>query len=133
MLVVFVISIMIVIGFVTFLGVETQRENRNLSIGNVDFKNLKDGTYIGEYDGYAGPLKLRAKELQVTVSSGKVIEIQIIEQGQHAAVSEGSMDELINLVITLQSLDVDTITGATVTSKTYLRAVEDALLKAQKK
>jgi uncharacterized protein with FMN-binding domain len=35
-------------------------------------------------------------------------------------------------VIDAQSLQVDTISGATLTSKAYLKAVENALLKAQR-
>ncbi|WP_241423425.1 FMN-binding protein [Candidatus Contubernalis alkaliaceticus] len=130
LLVVLVITLVAVLGFVTFLAVETWRENRSLSVGAVDFNNLNDGTYIGEYGGYAGNLRLRAKKLQVTINSGKITAIQLLEEDHPSEVSEGNMNELINSIITLQSLDVDTISGATVTSKTYLSAVEDALLKA---
>ena len=39
--------------------------------------------------------------------------------------------ELYDRVMAAQSLQVDTITSATLTSKAYLKAVEDALCKAQ--
>ena len=39
--------------------------------------------------------------------------------------------ELYNRVIAAQSLQVDTVSGATLTGKAYLQCVENALLPAQ--
>jgi uncharacterized protein with FMN-binding domain len=41
-------------------------------------------------------------------------------------------DELFSRVIRAQSLQVDLMSGAAITSKAYLKSVERALLKAQK-
>jgi len=110
----------------SFLSKE-HKEARNLSLNVVDFSRLNDGTYVGAYEG--GMYKWRANEVQVTVSSGRVTQIEplrgVEDQGN------GSTQMLYDRVIAAQSLQVDTISGATLTSKAYLQAVENALLQAQ--
>ncbi|WP_219620963.1 FMN-binding protein [Bacillus sp. V3-13] len=106
-----------------------RREGRSLPITDVDFKQLNDGTYIGKYEG--GMYKWRANEVQVTVSSGKVTDIKLLKHKENQ--SPEFTDKLYNRVIKSQSLQVGTISGATITSKAYLKSVENALDKAQKK
>lgn len=110
-------------GCALFFTSGERREAKNLPIGNVNFKQLSDGTYIGEYEG--GMYKWRANKVQVTVSSNKVTDIMLLEQTEKRP-SE-FMDELYQRIIGSQSLQVDTISGATLTSKAYLKAVENAL------
>ena len=105
-----------------------RREGKNLPIAVVDFKQLNEGTYIGEYEG--GMYKWRASEVQVIVSSNKVTDIKLLKHKENK--SPEFTDELFNRIIKSQSLQVDTISGATITSKAYLKAVENALIKAQK-
>lgn len=104
-------------------------EAKNLSLDAVNFSKLNDGTYIGEYEG--GMYKWRANKVQVTVSSGKVTDIKILEHKENQKLE--FTGELYNRVIKAQSLHVDVISGATLTSKAYLKPVENALIKAQKK
>lgn len=105
-----------------------RREGRNLPIQAVDFKNLKDGTYVGTYEG--GKYKLRANRVQVTVSSGKVTDIKLLMHKENRP--PDFTGNLYGKVIASQSLQVDTVSGATITSKAYLKSVEDALYWAQK-
>jgi uncharacterized protein with FMN-binding domain len=104
------------------------KEARSLPLNKVDFNKLSDGKYHGVYAG--GMYKWRTNECDVTVTDGKVSDIQL----------SGTMDPgaentdykmLYSRVITQQSLQVDTISGATLTSKAYLQAVENALVQAQ--
>jgi uncharacterized protein with FMN-binding domain len=75
-------------------------------------------------------VKWRANECQVTVSSGRVTDIQLV--GSSDPGSKNTQHEaLYDRVIEAQSLQVDTISGATLTSKAYLQAVENALIQAQ--
>jgi len=101
-------------------------EARNVSLDGVDFSNLEDGEYIGTYPG--GMYKWRANTVKVVVSGGKLSEIEpvsgVVDQGN------GSTQKLYDRVIANQSLMVDTISGATLTSKGYLKAVEIALSQA---
>ncbi len=100
-----------------------RREARNIPIKAVSFKSLRDGTYTGGYQG--GKYKWRANKIQVTVSSGKVTDIQVLEQREKKPPE--FTEELFGRVIQAQSLQVDTISGATLTSKAFLKGVEDAL------
>ena len=105
------------------------QEGENLPIAVIDFKKLNNGTYIGEYEG--GMFKLRANEVQVTVSSGKVTDIKILKHIENQ--STEFTGELYDNIIKAQSLQVDTEIGAIINSKACLKSVEDALIKAQKR
>ena len=104
-------------------------EAKNLPINAVDFSKLSDGNYIGSYEG--GMYKWRANKVQVTVTSGKVSDIKPLDSSDPGK-SNTQQDTLYDRVIEEQSLQVDTISGATLTSKAYLKAVENALIQAQK-
>lgn len=108
---------------------EEHKEAKNLPIAAIDFKNLNDGMYIGEYEG--GMKKWRTNKVQVTVSSDKVTEIKVLEQNYD--LKPEFTDKLYDRVIGSQSLQVDTISGATLTSKACLKSVENALIKTQKR
>jgi len=104
------------------------KEARSLPLNAVDFGKLNDGTYHGAYEG--GIYKWRANECDVTVTHGKVTDIQLV--GSKDPGSKNTQHkELYDRVIKAQSLQVDTITSATLTSKAWLQAVENALLQAQ--
>ena len=129
-LVVLVILVAVVFGGALFFTEGERREGRNLPIANVDFKKLNDGIYFGEYEG--GMYKWRANKVQVTVSQGRVIDIKTAGDKKAGCNEKPELTgELFARVIKAQSLQVDTISGATITSKAYLKSVENALLKAQ--
>jgi len=104
------------------------REAASLPLDAVDFDELNDGTYHGVYEG--GMYKWRANECSVTVTNGKVTDIQLAGSKDPGA-ENTDYEMLYDRVIQAQSLQVDTISGATLTSKAYLQAVENALIQAQ--
>ncbi len=104
------------------------REARNLPLRALDFSKLNDGKYHGSYAG--GMYKWRKNECDVTVSTGRVTGIQLAAS-QDPGGKNSQHQELYDRVIQAQSLQVDTISMATLTSKAYLKAVENALLQAQ--
>lgn len=114
------------IGWV-FLSKEHE-EAKNLPLNAVDFNRLADGTYTGEYAG--GMYKWRANTAKVTVAGGKVTRIESLQSLE--AQSSEFTQMLYDRVIAAQSLQVDTISGATLTSKAYLQSVENALVQAQR-
>jgi uncharacterized protein with FMN-binding domain len=111
----------------SFLSKE-HREAKSLPLNAVNFSKLNDGTYIGTYEG--GMYKWRVNEVRVTVSSGKVIQIEPLKGVEDQG--NGSTKMLYDRVLENQSLQVDTISGATLTSKAYLQAIENALIQAQR-
>jgi uncharacterized protein with FMN-binding domain len=112
-----------------------RREVMNLTINNIDFSKLRDGTYEGEFIGTKD--HLRDTKVQVTISSGKISDIKIIKgainkSGQPAELTGGlSMEDVYGKVKESETLQVDTISGATLTTKTHLKALENALKKAE--
>lgn len=118
----------IIVGIINWERLSREhREAKNLPIAIIDFNNIKDGIYIGDYEG--GMYKWRTNEVQVTVSEGKVKDIKLLKQKFEFK----DANKLYNNVIQSQSLQVDTISGATLTSKSYLKSIENALIKAEKK
>jgi uncharacterized protein with FMN-binding domain len=91
----------------------------SLKISDVDLSKVKDGIYTGEFDA-----KLVAAKTSVTVKDGKIVKIELIE---HRNGRGKAAEAILPKVISAQSLDVDTITGATNSSKVILKAIENAL------
>lgn len=110
------------------------RELQNTVIVDMDFKKLRDGVYEGEYRGTKDSLRNAAVE--VTVAAGAVTKIRVTEgslanEKQANEIRNGlTIDDLFDEVIKSQSLQVDAISGATLTSKAHLKAVENALEQA---
>lgn len=125
-----VLVVMVAGGLVgwSYLGKE-HREAANLSLDAVDFSRLNDGVYHGAYDG--GMYGWRKSECDVTVADGRVTEIKLTGSADPGC-ANAPPDTLFKRVIKAQSLQVDAVSSATLTSKAYLKSVENALVKAQK-
>jgi len=93
-------------------------EGKALVINEVDFQSLEDAIYRGEYE--AGRW---TNNVKVEVLDGEIRSIQLIEGFDMKKVKE----EIYEKVIANQSLDVEGVSGATVSSKAYLKAIENAL------
>jgi len=112
--------IIIVILFSTFLKYKEEFSSSNF-ISDIDITKIKDGEYEGEYR-----TTLVSSKVLVYVKNGKIKSIDIIEH-KHGRGKKG--EEVINRVISAQSLRVDAVSGATISSKVILKALENALLK----
>jgi uncharacterized protein with FMN-binding domain len=110
-----------------FLSKE-HKEAASLPLNAVNFSKLIDGKYHGVYAG--GMYKWRVNECDVTVTNGNVADIQLINSVDPGAANTDTK-MLYDRVIKSQSLKVDTISGATLTSKAYLQCIENALIPAQ--
>ena len=104
------------------------REAASLPLDRVDFGSLKDGEYSGLYEG--GMYRWRRNACQVSVVQGRVVDIQLAES-EDTGGENADPEILYQRVLAEQSLQVDTISGATLTSKAYLQCVENALLEIQ--
>lgn len=87
---------------------------------------FKDGTYTGEGSGYGGTI-----QVEVTLADQEITDISVVsapgEDGAYLSQAEGVIDS----VISAQSTDVDTVSGATFSSTGILNAIDDALGKAE--
>lgn len=112
-----------------------RNELQNMVIADVNFKKLRDGVYTGAYRGTKDSFRNAAVE--VTVVSGAVTKIKVTEgalanEKQTTEIRKGlTINNLFDDVIQSQSLQVDVISGATLTSKAHLRAVKNALEQAE--
>ena len=89
-----------------------------------DAAAYKDGTYYGSGTGFGGPLKV-----MVEISGGKIASIQIVENSDGSDyISKAA--SLIDSIVTTQSTNVDTVSGATYSSVGIIQAVRDALSQA---
>ena len=92
-----------------------------------DSENVyKDGTYTGSAQGFGGAITV-----QVTLSNDEITDIQVTSApGEDSAyLSQG--EGVISSIISAQSTDVDTVSGATFSSTGIINAVVDALGKAE--
>jgi uncharacterized protein with FMN-binding domain len=94
----------------------------SISLNGIDISKLDDGKYTGEYDHGRWTNKL-----DITVKNNKITEILIKDDVTFSKL--GVSEELFNKVIETQSTKIDAISGATVTSKAYLKSIENVLNK----
>ncbi|MDR0448565.1 MAG: FMN-binding protein [Treponema sp.] len=95
---------------------------KSLTVVMPDLALIKDGIYRGNYDMPSTPVKAT---VNVIVQNHQINKIDILE---HFCSPIGKKAEkIIDSIIEHQSLDVDVISGATASSKTLLKAVENAL------
>ena len=87
-------------------------------------KKLKDGSYEGRGIGFRGDVKV-----QVDVSGGKISNINIVDNVDDAPYFDKAKS-LIGTIISKQTPNVDSISGATYSSNGIKSAVRDALKKA---
>ena len=86
-----------------------------------------DGSYEGKAEGVHGDI-----QLLVTIEKGAIKSIDVTSQAETSGVSEVAFTEVPKSIIDSQSTDVETVTGATVSSEAIITAVNDALNKATK-
>lgn len=106
-----------------------QIEAYNLSVNGTeqDTENTAwaDGTYQGEGQGFAGKI-----ELSVTVAGGQIKNIEVVGNVSDDAAYFNQAKSLLDDIIAKQTPQVDTVSGATFSSKGLIQAVQDALGKA---
>ncbi len=92
---------------------ETEAETEAVSDGI-----LTPGTYEGEGTGNNGPIKV-----SVTFTADAIEKVEIIEHGETAGLSDPALERIPKAIVDEQSLAVDTVSGATNSSKGILEAV----------
>jgi uncharacterized protein with FMN-binding domain len=113
--------VIVAVAFVLFwvaalYGGALNRTSGRLTLSPLNLANVADGIY----EGSATILHV-APKLHVTVTTGRITAITVVSP------IYGDVSGLTARVIKAQSLDVDGITGATVSTKAVLKAVGNAL------
>lgn len=114
------ILVLIGVSVIGYLSWNSKNELKHLTISPIDFTQLDDGGYSGSYTLF--PVSV---DVTVTVFDQRVTAINILNhfngRGKPAEV-------IIDKIIADQTLQVDTISNATYSSKVILKAVEQALI-----
>lgn len=84
------------------------------------------GSYTETVDGHNGTITLT-----VTTSDSAIVDIKLGEHVETQGLGDKAMEALIPAMISANSADVDSITGATVTSDAVKAAVAAALVRAE--
>ncbi|MBN2029956.1 FMN-binding protein [bacterium] len=99
----------------------------NMDISHVDPATVRDGEYIGEF-----PFMERLLyQVRVTVKSGKIVNIEVLQNGTENEYAKKGLG-VVPRILQKQSPEVDVVTGSTVTSKSLMKCVEEALNKGRK-
>ncbi len=91
----------------------------------------RDGSYVGDaIDVYYGYVQVKA-----VISAGKIIDVQFLDYPQDRDTSRQiaamSLPVLRSEAISVQSAQVDMVSGATETSTGFIKSLQSALAKAQ--
>jgi uncharacterized protein with FMN-binding domain len=90
-----------------------------------DLSQCADGTFIGVGNGYAGYIKAA-----VTIQNHAITAIEIVEVEADDPPYVEEAKRVINAILAAQSLNVDTVSGATYSSNGIIMAVDDAISQA---
>lgn len=116
----FVIIVGIIIGVRYLNSVKNyQKTVKELKIGSIDLSKISDGEYTGSCN-----VDFISVKVVVAVKNHKIENINLAEHKN----GKGKAAEVItDKVLESQSLQVDTVSGATNSSKVILKAIENAL------
>jgi uncharacterized protein with FMN-binding domain len=116
-----VFGILIALGLIgAAFGTIGLKEVKSLSINDIDLSKIADGTYEGTYH------KARWNyDVQVTIKEHKITEV--INTNEKMKATEKLNKQIAQAIIDKQSLEMDAVAGASVNTKGFLKAVENAL------
>ena len=81
-----------------------------------------DGVHRGSGSGREGNI-----EVEVKVEGGQIVQIDVLSHHDTPNLAKNVFRRLTQQIITSQEVNVDTISGATVTSKGFIQAVKNSL------
>lgn len=91
----------------------------------IKISQIADGTYLGKSCGITGV------KVEVTVKRGRISKIEILKARGFPKYKKKALKKIPGRIIRAQSLKVDTVTGATKSSRSIIEAVENALRKTR--
>lgn len=84
-----------------------------------------DGIYTGTAEGFGGDITV-----QVTIGGGKILSIEILHAEDETPSYLKQAEKVMERILTVQSTEVDVVSGATWSSAGIINAVSEALSKA---
>jgi len=109
-------------GVISNNSIISSNEASQDSTADSSLKKYKDGTYTGSGQGFGGTTKV-----SVTIANGKITDIKTLSNEDTPDYYERAFGNISKGIVSRQSTDVDTVSGATYSSKGIISAVKDAL------
>ena len=117
-----VLLICIAGGMIAFQVIQRNLEGlKSAAIANVPMDQIPDGIYVGEYSVF--PV---SAQVSVTVKDHGIVSALI---WKHLNGQGSAGEAVVQRAVQANSLQVDTVAGATYSSKVLLKAMENALQK----
>ena len=88
---------------------------------------LTDGEYEASVEGQEGKMIVKT-----TITDGKIKNVEIVEQHETAGVADAALETLPQAIVEANSVDIDAVSGASLTSGRIQQAVVDCLKQAVK-
>lgn len=85
----------------------------------------KSGTYTAVAKGHNGDMTV-----EVAFNETAIVSVKVLEHSESAGISDVPIERIPQQVVEGQTLAVDTVAGATVSSKAILAAIEDCVVQA---
>lgn len=102
----------------------TQAETESQAVEPA-LSGLKAGSYESTVSGHNAPMTIK-----VTVSEKEIVSVEVVEDSETAGIGKPALEQVAAEVVDNQSVAVDTITGATISSAAMVSAVKDCLTQA---
>ena len=85
------------------------------------------GTYEATAEGRNGDVTVA-----VTVSDSKIEKVEVMDNKETKVIADAALEEVPAAIVKQNKAEVDTVSGATITSKAIIEAAKEALKKAAK-
>ena len=109
-----IVSILLVFGMMTGCGSTGETKT-----------SMTPGVYTAEMRGYVGMINV-----ETTVDSSKIIAVKVLKNKETVGIGSFAVEYMPDRIVKGQSIAVDTVSGATMSSKAILGAVTDTLQQA---
>lgn len=104
-------------------------------------QHMKPGTYTGEAYGkwkegtiegerFGSPAVIRPTKVEVTVDETRILKVEVVDCSDTPGFVDACIERLPGAIVEQQSVAVDAVTGATMTSQAILNGVSRALKEA---
>lgn len=115
-----IICVVVVIFIIGINSINHQLDQlKDIELAHIQPSSYPDGAYEGSYRAF--PISVRVR---VNISEGVITSIEILE---HQNGQGDAAEPIVDQVVAAQSLEVDTMAGATYSSMVILLAISDAL------
>lgn len=118
------VLISMIIFFVVYIFLPIFPLNQDVKISE-SMGIVKNGTYIGEGIGFGGEIRV-----EIYICDNKINKINIANHNETSGYYEEVFKNISREIVEEQSINIDSVSGATTSSRGMMNAVKDALSKA---